>query len=80
VQYAYDGRPFHCWKLRDVAVDSSVGGNVNWQDSENGHLVHLTGWENRVQVVGGDFDGAARLVGVEASKCNNGRYPADVLP
>jgi len=76
VQYAQDGRPFHCWKLTNVAVDSTAGGNVDWQ-TRDGHLVHLTGWENRVQVRNGDFDGAARLVGVDASRCVSGIYPAD---
>ncbi len=74
VQYAQDGRPFHCWKLRQTVVSSSEGGNVDWQDRTNGHLVHLTGWENRVQVVNGDFDGAAQIVGVTAADCGNGVY------
>jgi hypothetical protein len=30
---------------------------------------------NRVQVVGGDFAGVARLVGVDARQVQNGRYP-----
>ena len=75
VQYAMDGHPFHCWKLRDTVVENSEGGNVDWQDRTNGHLVHLTGWENRVQVVGGDFAGAATIVGVDDAKCDNGTYP-----
>jgi len=77
VQYDMSGKPFHCWKLHDTAVDSSEGGNVDWQDRNNGHLVHLTGWENRVQVVKGDFDGAAKLIGVNSNKCSNGVYPSD---
>jgi hypothetical protein len=75
VQYGFDGKPFHCWKLMNVAVDDSTGGNVDWQ-TRDGHLVHLTGWENRVQVRGNDFAGAARLVGVDADQCDNGTYPA----
>lgn len=80
VQYAFDGRPFHCWKLRDAAVDSEQGGNLNWKDPGNGHLVHVTGWENRVQVINGDFETAAKLLGVEASQCNNGVYPSSPAP
>lgn len=76
VQYAMDGRPFHCWKLSGVSLSGTEGGSVDWKDSGNGHLVHLTGWENRVQVVGGDFDGAAEIVGVNASICKNGVYPS----
>lgn len=76
VQYAADGRPFHCWKLRGASVEGSTGGNVDWQETgANAHLVHLTGWENRVQVVNGDFEGAAKLVGVDANQCGSGVYP-----
>jgi len=75
VQFDQSGRPFHCWKLRGVSVTSEQGGNVDWQTSD-GHLVHLTGWENRVQVRGSDFESAAKLVGVDANLCNNGIYPA----
>lgn len=76
VQYAQNGTPFHCWKIRDAAVDDSEGGNINWKDREHGHLVHLTGWENRVQVVGGDYASAGRLLGVDAARCDNGVYPS----
>lgn len=76
VQFAQDGHAFNCWKLHGAAVGSSEGGNVDWQDRVNGHLVHITGWENRVQVVRGDFEGAAALVGVDATRCNNGVYPS----
>jgi hypothetical protein len=75
-QYRADGSAFHCWQVRNASVSSSEGGNINWQDPQNGHLVHITGWENRVQVVNGDFDTAARLLGVDAAKCGNGVYPA----
>lgn len=77
VQYAFDGRPFHCWRLTDAPVDSESGGNLNWKDKSNGHLVHVTGWENRVQVINGDFETAARLLGIEANQCHNGVYPAN---
>lgn len=69
------GRPFHCWKLRSASVGSTEGGQVDWQ-SADGHLVHLTGWENRVQVMRGDFVGAGRLLGIDADRCGNGAYPA----
>ena len=74
VQYDATGKAFNCWKLHDVSVTSSDGGNVDWQDP-NGHLVHITGWENRVQVRGSDFDGAAKLLGVDSAQCGNGAYP-----
>jgi hypothetical protein len=75
-QYTTDGKAFHCWKLRGAVVEGTEGGSVDWKDTTNGHLVHLTGWENRVQVVGGDFDTAGKLVGVDASLCDSGVYPA----
>lgn len=77
VQYRADGTAFHCWKLRGASVTGSQGGNIDWQDPRNGHLVHITGWENRVQVIGGDYDTAASLLGVEAVKCGNGVYPVE---
>ena len=73
-QYDFNGKPFHCWKLRNAAVDSSEGGNVDWKDPNGGHLVHLTGWENRVQVKDGDFVGAGQLIGIDANQCANGIY------
>lgn len=78
VQYTQDGRPFHCWKLTGVALDSGTGGNVDWKDP-GGHMMHITGWENRVQVVDRDFAGAARLVGVDASRCGEGIYPTPIV-
>lgn len=77
VQYAFDGRPFHCWKLTGASLDSETGGSINWQDTTHRHLMHVTGWENRVQVVDGDFATAARLLGVEAEKCGGGIYPME---
>lgn len=74
VQFDQSGRPFNCWKLHGAAVDNNEGGNVDWKDPANGHLVHITGWENRVQVQGGDFTSAAKLLGIDAAKCDNGIY------
>lgn len=74
VQYDMTGRPFHCWKLSNAAVESEGGGNVDWQDY-NGHLVHVTGWENRVQVRGGNFAEAGLMLGVDANVCGSGVYP-----
>lgn len=76
VQYTMDGKPFHCWKLQGASVTGTEGGSVDWQDRRNSHLVHITGWENRVQVVGGDFESAGNLVGIDSAKCNNGVYPS----
>lgn len=78
VQYAADGRPFHCWKLKNVSLEAEAGGGIDWQEQgRDAHLVHLTGWENRVQVVKNDFEGAAKLLGVDAKLCDSGTYPKE---
>ncbi len=76
VQYAFDGRPFHCWKLSNAVVTGTEGGSVDWKDTNHHHLVHITGWENRVQVVNNDYATAAKILGVDANQCDNGVYPA----
>lgn len=78
VQFDQSGHPFNCWKLRGAVVESSGGGNVDWKDTATGHLVHITGWENRVQVSNGDFASAARLLAVDDALCADGHYPAVV--
>ena len=76
VQYDQTGRPFNCWKLTNTSITNETNSDgVYWQDRSRGHLVHLAGWYNRVQVSNNDFDGAARLVGVLASQCTDGIYP-----
>jgi hypothetical protein len=77
VQYTQDGKPFHCWKLTGASVESSQGGNVDWQDPKNGHLMHITGWENRVQVQHKDWPGAGKLLNIDVNQCDNGVYPAN---
>jgi hypothetical protein len=63
-QYKYDGTPIYCWKLKDVAIENeSHSDGIYWKDSRTGHLIHLSGWYNRVQVVGDKFDEAAQLIG-----------------
>jgi hypothetical protein len=74
VQYRNDGKPLGCWKLRDTSVtneDHSDG--IYWKDGA-GHLVHISGWYNRVQVTGGDYAGAAASIGVAEAECKNGIY------
>lgn len=77
VQYGMSGEPFNCWTLRNTSVtneDSSDG--VYWLDRTKGHLVHVSGWYNRIQVDGGNWDHAANLIGVDYRKCGSGKYPA----
>jgi hypothetical protein len=76
VQYTFEMKPSHCWKLRDVSLESESGGGINWKDRSDNHLVHVTGWENRVQVQNGNYQSAGRIVGVDANQCENGIYPS----
>lgn len=75
VQFDSTGRPFNCWKLNNVVLTNEASGDgVWWQDSD-GHLAHVAGWYNRVQVNGTNFDTAGKLLGVDANRCTNGQYP-----
>jgi hypothetical protein len=76
VQYSYDGEPITCWELRGVSVAVDPGNDLHWVDTKSGHLIHLEGWYNRIQVAGGDFVGAAKTLGVDPAKCGNGKYPS----
>jgi len=76
VQYRADGSAMNCWKLKDASVaNEEKSDGIYWQDPKSRHLVHVSGWYNRVQVDGADFEVAAQLVGVDAAKCGNGKYP-----
>jgi len=77
VQYRYDGAPINCWRLAQVGISNEPASDgIFWKDSSTGHLVHISGWYNRVQVTNQDFESAARLVGVDSSSCGSGRYPS----
>jgi hypothetical protein len=81
VQYNNLGTPLACWKLDDVSVDNEEHSDgIYWK--QNGHLVHISGWYNRVQVDNGDFKGAAALLGIDLERCQNGAYvgAAAVVP
>jgi hypothetical protein len=75
VQFGFDGRPFNCWKLTNVVLTNEQSGDGVWWQDADGHLAHVAGWYNRVQVKGANFDTAARMLGVEAGQCGSGRYP-----
>jgi hypothetical protein len=78
VQYDAMGHPSGCWRVDDESVtneDSSDG--IYWK--QHGHLVHISGWYNRVQVSGDDYEGAAKLLGVELNQCHNGKYSPSVV-
>jgi hypothetical protein len=76
VQYRQDGTAFNCWQLREASLENEPHSDgLYWQDPVGRELVHISGWYNRVQVEGGNFDKAARLIGVDLSKCGSGAYP-----
>ena len=77
VQYRTDGTPLNCWKLKNASITNEQGSDgIYWKDPESGHLVHISGWYNRVQVTGNNYEEAARLVGVDMGACGNGKYPS----
>jgi hypothetical protein len=81
LQYGFDGTPINCWKLENTAITNETGTDgIYWQDPD-GHLVHISGWYNRVQINGSNWDGAAKSIGVELVRCTNGKYaPPIVIP
>lgn len=77
VQYRNDGTPMNCWKLKNVGVANETGTDGIYWQAPGGHLVHLSGWYNRVQVSGGNFKEAAMSVGVDESRCDSGIYKSE---
>lgn len=74
VQYGYDGHPVACWQLRGVGITNEPHSDgIFWREGA-GHLVHISGWYNRVQVASGDFDTAAKLLSVNRDHCTGGKY------
>lgn len=74
VQYKFDGAPINCWKLNNTAVSNeNATDGIYWLEP-SGHLVHISGWYNRVQVSNNDFAQAASSIGVDIRRCKNGAY------
>lgn len=74
VQYSAGGAPINCWKLQSTAVSNEQGTDgIFWQDPQ-GHLVHISGWYNRVQINGNRWDEAAKAIGIDSNLCNGGAY------
>jgi hypothetical protein len=77
VQYDMNLVPKHAWALHNTSVVNEAGSDgIHWLDAVSGHLVHISGWYNRVQVQHNDFKGAGELLGVDADLIQNGVYPA----
>lgn len=79
VQYAASGQINNCWSLRNVGITNEPSSDGIFWRSPAGHLVHIGGWYARVQVVNNDFEGAAKLLGVEYSHCKDGKYIESVI-
>ena len=79
VQYNMNGQPLAAWKLTDVSVSNEQNSDgIYWKEG-SGHLVHISGWYNRVQVAGNDYAGAAKLLGVDVDLIRNGKYTEKVI-
>ena len=69
-----DGKIINCWKLNNVSIaNEEHSDGIYWQTTDH-HLVHISGWYNRVQVYGGNFAAAAKTVDVDLARCPGGRY------
>lgn len=75
LQYGFDGKPINCWQLKNTSISNEEHSDgIYWLDSHSGHLVHISGWYNRVQVAQGRYDEAAKAIGVDLGKCVGGKY------
>lgn len=74
-QYGYDGRPVACWRLVNTSVTNEPASDgIYWLDTNTGNLVHISGWYNRVQVIGGNWKHAATSLNVDGDACREGAY------
>jgi hypothetical protein len=79
VQYKIDGTPINCWKLTNVSIANEQSSDGIYWKSPQGHLVHISGWYNRVQVSGSNFESAAKDIGVDLARCENGKYKEETV-
>lgn len=74
-QYETAGKPFNCWRLQNTSITNEPSSDgIYWLDRDSGNLVHISGWYNRVQVNKGNWEKAAKAVGVSLEKCVAGKY------
>ena len=69
VKTTMDGVPFRCWQLEGVSVANEGASDGIYWKSEDGHLVHIQGNYERVQVERGDWKGALAQVGLTPERC-----------
>lgn len=79
VQYKFDGEPVNCWKLKDASVTNEHASDGIWWVGNEGHLVHVSGWYNRVQVNNSNYESAAKELGIDLKRCTSGKYLPETL-
>ena len=80
VQLSMNGQIIRCWRLDDVSITNEhQSDGIYWRESGSGHLVHISGWYNRVQVSGRNFESAAKTLGVDLTMCTGGTYTTTSL-
>ena len=82
VQLAAPGQVVRCWKLTDTSIaNEEHSDGIYWKDPQ-GHLVHISGWYNRVQVntqfrkSEEAFAEAGKTLGIDIAACTGGAYTA----
>ena len=72
-QFRMDGTVMNCWKLTNVSVSNEENSDgIYW--TESGHLVHIAGIYNYVQVDGGKWQEAAKKMNINLAGCDDGAY------
>lgn len=70
VQYNGLGEPFRCWALEGVSVANEEGSDGIYWRNPDGHLIHLSGHYNRIQVSDGNWDSAFAEIGLTRDVCS----------
>ena len=67
------GRVMRCWELHDVSIANEESSDGIYWESADGHLVHISGFYNRVQVEHSGWDQAYREMGINKKICTKVR-------
>ncbi|MFA6235125.1 MAG: hypothetical protein WC824_13205 [Bacteroidota bacterium] len=69
VKMDLEGRPYRCWMLKGVSISNeSQSDGIYWKSSD-GHLVHISGHYNRVQVERENWESALAELGMSEATC-----------
>jgi len=70
VQLDAYGKVIRCWQLENVSVaNEELSDGIYWKN-EAGNLVHLSGFYNRVQVNGHNWENAFATLGIKGESCS----------